>query len=106
MECGKNFQTDFALKYKHRHTCPHCGSELTMNTMLTKPRYSVEYGVQIFDRDINNEIVVRHFLITKYFRPSACKVDFFEYERDRFKANDDDYSYYFQVLRWNYRANQ
>ena len=106
LECGKNFQTDFALKYKHRHTCPHCGSDLTMYTMLTKPRYSVEYGVQYFDRDINNEIVVRHFLVTKYFRPSACKVDYFEYERDRFKDNDDGYAYYYQVLRWNYRADQ
>ena len=106
MECGKNFQTDFALKYKHRHTCPHCGSDLTMHTKLTKPRYSVEYGVQFFDRDINNEIVVRHFLVTKYSRPSACKVDFFEYERDRFKANDDGYDYYYQVLRWNFRADQ
>lgn len=106
MDCGKDFQTESVLKYKHRHTCPHCGSDLTMYTMLTKPRYSVEYGVQFFDRDINNEIVVRHFLVTKYFRPSACQVDYFEYERDRFKANDDDYSYYFQVLRWNYRADQ
>ena len=77
-----------------------------MYTKLTKPRYSVEYGVQYFDRDINNEIVVRHFLVTKYFRPSACKVDYFEYERDRFKDNDDGYAYYYQVLRWNYRADQ
>ena len=105
-ECGKDFQTDSVLKYKCRHTCPHCGSDLTMYTKLTIPRYSVEYGVQYFDRDINDEIVVRHFLVTKYFNLSACKVSYFEYERDRFKANVDGYAYYFQVLRWNFRADQ
>ena len=68
--------------------------------------FSAEYGVHYIDRDINNEAVVRHFLVTKLFKPDGCKVEYFEYERDRFKANDRGYSFLYQVSRWNNRAGQ
>ena len=106
MECGKDFHTDAVLKYKRRHVCPNCGRELTMFTVKTRPMFSAEYGVHYIDRDVNNEAVVRHFLVTKLFKPDGCKVEYFEYERDRFKANDRGYSFLYQVSRWNNRAGQ
>lgn len=106
MECGKDFHTDAVLKYKRRHVCPNCGRELTMFTVKTRPMFSAEYGVHYIDRDVNNEAVVRHFLVTKLFKPDGCKVEYFEYERDRFKANDRGYSFHYQVSRWNNRAGQ
>lgn len=78
MECGKDFHTDTVLKYKRRHICPHCGRELTMYTVRTRPMFSAEYGVHYIDRDVNNEAVVRHFLVTKHlrrsFREERCKL--------------------------------
>lgn len=106
MECGKDFHTDAVMKYKHRQVCPHCSRALTMFTVLTRPRYSVEYGVHYIDRDVNNEAVVRHFLVTKHFMSKGCDVVYFEYERNRFKANDRGYSFFYQVSRWNNRSCQ
>ncbi len=53
----------------------------------------------------NQELVVRHFLVTKYFKPNGSEVSYFEYERDRFKKNSFGYSFYYQVSRWNSRAD-
>lgn len=105
LECGQDFHTDEVLKYKCRQVCPHCGRHLTMFTHRTVPRFSVEYGVQYIDRDINQELAVRHFLVTKYFKPNGSEVSYFEYERDRFKKNSFGYSFYYQVSRWNSRAD-
>lgn len=52
----------------------------------------------------NQELAVRHFLVTKYFKPNGSEVSYFEYERDRFKKNSFGYSFYYQVSRWNSRA--
>jgi hypothetical protein len=99
----ENYDSEELLKYKCRQVCPHCGRYLTMFTYRTVPRFSVEYGVQYIDRDVNQELVVRHFLVTKYFKPNGSEVSYFEYERDRFKKNSFGYSFYYQVSRWNSR---
>lgn len=101
-ECGNTFHTEKSIKNKAKVQCPNCKRELIVMTKKTLPAYD-EVGCQYLDTDIDNQLVVRHFLFQRNL--SLNTKGYLEYERNPFLKNDT-FVFEYHVQRWNGTLNR
>lgn len=102
--CGTTFSVNEELKHGHNITCPHCRAKLKICSYKKRGSH-MEKGFQVIG-NMNDSIVVRHFLISrKYDNDCRSVFNFFEYERDLMTPDSSEYNYMYYINTYNTYAN-
>ena len=102
-KCGKDFVTVHKIKNGNIVSCPHCRAKLKAITRKKRSN-SLSKGFQVISK-MNNDIVVRHFCITRNLNNDVSSYFFYEYERNLMTPLDAHYAYRYFIKRHNSLAN-